>query len=72
MASRNVVSELATVAEVALELRVPASTVKTWLRTGRLPGMKLPNGQWRIQWSAVRALDASDHHGAARDRVMQP
>ena len=49
-------SELLTPAEAAIELRTTAATVKRWLRTGALPGVKLPGGDWRIAIEDLRAL----------------
>ncbi len=44
-----------TVAEVAEQLRVTTPTVWRWLRTGQLPGSRLPGG-WRIRASDVEAF----------------
>ena len=40
---------LLTVAEVAGLLRVWPETVRIWLQSDKLKGMKLPGGDWRIQ-----------------------
>jgi excisionase family DNA binding protein len=49
-------SELLTPAEVAVELRTTSATVKRWLRDGRLPGVLLPSGEWRVAEGDLRAL----------------
>jgi excisionase family DNA binding protein len=57
-------SELLTPSEVAVELRVTAGTVKRWLRSGTLPGVRLPSGEWRIAETDLRELrtrTVSDH-----------
>ena len=56
---RYVESELLTPHEAAAELRVTASTVKRWLRDGKLPGVLLPSGVWRIPVCELRALRTS-------------
>ncbi len=37
-----------TVDHVAVPLDVLPETVRCWLRAGKLPGLKLPGGDWRI------------------------
>jgi excisionase family DNA binding protein len=49
-------SELLTPAEAATELRTTAATVKRWLRSGQLPGVKLPSGEWRVVADDLRGL----------------
>jgi excisionase family DNA binding protein len=46
---------LLTVAEVAVRLRIDPHTVRTWLRAGRLVGLK-PGHDWRIRPSALEAF----------------
>ena len=53
---RLVISELATPTEVALELRVSTATVKRWLRSGELEGVKLPGGAWRVRLAELDRL----------------
>lgn len=50
--------ELLTVAEVAERLRVSEETVRRWLRTGRLRGIRLPTERvgWRIPASVIDDL----------------
>lgn len=44
-----------TVSQVAEVLQVHETTVKRWLRDGRLPGLKLGDrGDWRIRREALR------------------
>ena len=47
-----------TVAEIAEQLRVSASTVKAWLRAGRLRGVRLggPRAGWRIRQSDLETF----------------
>lgn len=45
-----------TVSEVAAALRVTPETVLRWIRTGRLEGVALPSGRYRIPRTAVDAL----------------
>lgn len=49
-------SELLTPSEAAIELRTTAATIKRWLRDGRLPGVRLPSGEWRVVADDLRAL----------------
>jgi excisionase family DNA binding protein len=49
-------SELLTPAEAATELRTSVGTLKRWLRSGQLPGVKLPSGEWRVAEGDLRAL----------------
>ena len=48
------------VAEAAARLGVPASRVRTWLKAGRLSGIKVL-GQWRVPAVAVAELASSEH-----------
>lgn len=45
-----------TVSEVAEFLRVWPDTVRQWLHTGKLWGVKLPGGAWRIRPEDLDAL----------------
>lgn len=65
--STQIVSELATPAEAAAELRVSVGVVKRWLREGEIGGVRTPGGHWRIPLSEIRGLrthrvSASHHH----------
>ena len=43
-------SKLYTPNQVAALLQVSVPTIKRWLKTGELPGIKMgPGGQWRIR-----------------------
>ena len=50
------ISNLLTVEEVATTLKVPETTIRKWLKDGKLKGVKLPNGDWRIPHDAVREM----------------
>ena len=45
-----------TVAEVAELLSVTVSTVRTWLTMGKLRGVKLPGGDWRVRQEDLDAM----------------
>ena len=64
--SRTVIPELATPAEAAAELRTSAATVKRWLRSGELTGVRLPSGHWRVPLSELRALKTRQINGHRR------
>ncbi len=49
----NVETTYLTTSEVADRLRVSRATVTNWLQDGRLKGVQLPTGTWRIPESAV-------------------
>ena len=57
-------------AEAAARLRVPAGRVQTWLREGKLAGVKV-SGQWRVPVSAVRDLARSGRL-RGRSRRLDP
>ena len=44
------------VAEVAELLSVTVNTVRAWLRTGKLRGVKLPGGDWRVRQEDLDAM----------------
>ncbi len=45
--------ELLTPEEAAAILKVNANTVRAWLRAGKLKGVKLAGGLWRISEDAI-------------------
>ena len=47
---------LYTTREVAEILRVREETIRAWLRKGKLLGIKLPDGDYRIKESTVREI----------------
>jgi dUTP pyrophosphatase len=49
--------------EVAARLRTQVPTVRKWVRTGRLPGTRLPNGEWRVPRSAVESFPTTRRGG---------
>lgn len=55
-----------TVSEAAVLLRLSPATVREWLKSGKLTGHKVINGQWRISRTEV---DRANGHGAATDQV---
>ena len=48
--------DLLTPAEVADRLAVTASTIVRWLREGRIRGIQLPTGTWRVPASEVERI----------------
>jgi excisionase family DNA binding protein len=42
-------SDFFTVVEVARRLSVRVETLRSWLTTGKLRGVKLPGGDWRVR-----------------------
>jgi excisionase family DNA binding protein len=59
-----------TTTEVAQRLEVPRARVRTWLQTGKLPGVKV-SGQWRVPPEAVRDLERHDRL-RGRSRRLDP
>lgn len=60
--STNVVSELATPAEAAIELRCSVHSVKRWLKEGQLAGVRTPGGHWRVLTSDMQRLQTHRRH----------
>lgn len=58
----HIVSELATPAEAAAELRVSVGCVKRWLRDGQLCGVRTPGGHWRVPLDELRRLRTYSLH----------
>jgi excisionase family DNA binding protein len=52
-------TDLMTAAEVADLLAVSRPTVNRWVRVGKLHGIELPNGSYRIPRAEVDAILAS-------------
>ena len=48
--------ELATIEEASEFLRVHHKTVRRRLKAGKLPGSRLPGGQWRLPWAKLREM----------------
>ena len=48
--------KLYTPVEIAKLLSVKVSTVRTWLTTGGLRGVKLPGGDWRVRQEDLEAM----------------
>lgn len=59
---------LLTPGEAAAVLHVSVTTLRNWVRTGRLQAYRTPNGQFRYPREAVRALA----EGRARDARPRP
>ena len=59
-----------TTAEVAAHLEVPRGRVQTWLKTGKLPGVKV-SGIWRVPREAVLDLERRDRL-RGRSRRLDP
>ena len=49
-------NEYPTVADVAKTLKVLPVTVRVWLQQGKLRGIKLPGGDWRIRREELDTL----------------
>lgn len=54
MVGRN----LLTTGQVARELGVTINTVKSWIREGKLAGLRLPSGHYRIPHRELERLEA--------------
>ncbi len=61
-------SEFKTVKEVAIALRVQPTTIRTWLKTGELTGLKTSAG-WRISDEDVEGW--LNFHRERRYRLSQ-
>ena len=48
--------KLYTPVEIAKLLSVKVDTVQTWLRTGKIQGVKLPGGDWRVRQEDLEAM----------------
>jgi excisionase family DNA binding protein len=59
-----------TTAAVAARLEVPRGRVQTWLKTGKLPGVKV-SGVWRVPVEAVLELERRDRL-RGRSRRLDP
>ena len=59
-----------TTTEVAQRLQVPRGRVQTWLKTGKLPGVKI-SGIWRVPPQAVLELERRDRL-RGRSRRLDP
>jgi excisionase family DNA binding protein len=59
-----------TTAEVAHRLEVPRGRVQTWLKDGKLPGVKV-SGQWRVPREAVLDLERRERL-RGRSRRLDP
>jgi len=49
-------NDLLDVMTASERLNVHPNTLRAWLATGRLPGVRLPNGRYRIPRHAVEEL----------------
>ncbi len=49
-----------TVAETAKHFRVSSRTVLRWLESGKLRGVRLPSGRWRVPAKTVERLTQLD------------
>lgn len=54
-----------TPSQVARRLDVTPETVREWIRTGKLPSIKLPSGRMKVRERDVEAIEGG---GAAGDR----
>lgn len=61
---------LLTVQEVADRLRLSARTVRLWLQTGRLKGLRV-GGRWRVRESDLMEF-LREAEAASTKRVRQP
>ncbi len=51
-----VLLKLFTVEDISMGLGVEPPTIRNWLRTGKLKGIKLPGGDWRIREEDLQAI----------------
>lgn len=49
--------------QVANLLGVSVYTVKRWLKEGKLEGIRLPGGQWRVTEEACKKIMISNQEG---------
>ena len=49
-------TKLYTPMEIAKLLSVKVDTVRTWLRTGKIQGVQLPGGDWRVRQEDLEAM----------------
>ncbi len=55
--------ELLTPEEAARLLKVDPATIRAWLRAGKLKGVKLGGGHWRISEEAITAFIGEEQAG---------
>lgn len=66
----HIVSELATPAEAAAELRCSVGSVKRWCREGQIAAVRTPGGHWRVPIGELRRLRTYPLH-SDRPAVMK-
>jgi predicted site-specific integrase-resolvase len=42
------------------EINVGANAVRNWMRSGRIPRLRLPNGEYRVHRAVVDAIKAGE------------
>ncbi len=58
-----------TVNQVAALFAVTSATIREWMKSGELRGIKIGNGHyWRVPESAVKELAEKRHGNGAADR----
>ena len=62
--------EYLTPEEIAEKLRIHPDTVRRWIRTGALKGVKVGPRQWRVTRESIEAfLNDNDQDKRIRDQV---
>jgi excisionase family DNA binding protein len=56
-------SEYLTPEEIAIKLKVHEDTIRRWLRTGELKGIKIGKRQWRIRKADLDAYLSGQNQG---------
>lgn len=62
--------ELLSTDEIAERLRVHVSTVRAWIRDGRIPAVRLGPRLLRVRWTSL--LEAASIHRPASTRPIDP
>jgi excisionase family DNA binding protein len=62
-------SEYLTPEEIAVKLKVHEDTIRRWLRTGELRGIKIGKRQWRVRKDDLEAYLAGQAHAFGDGRA---
>ena len=62
-------SEYLTPEEIATKLKVHEDTIRRWLRTGELRGIKIGKRQWRVRKADLEAYLAGQENSSPDNRM---